>query len=228
MPTAFPEDARKSRITKGRRRFRIGAAGLAVVLAGLSCSKAPTSQPTPSGGPDAAPGAPAPGEAARPRQGPPPGGVPGAPRQGAPRRRQPPNPMAQDTARRAMVDSILRTIAGREHEPAGKVFKNVKLLADMPAADFLKTMDETYGRGLGWTCNNCHTVGQFESDSKKNKVLARQMERMTQQLNSKEFPRIKELDKEFEHVSCVTCHRGSEHIANKMAVPEAPPRGERR
>jgi hypothetical protein len=43
----------------------------------------------------------------------------------------------------------MRAIAGREQLPASQVFKNVKLLKDMPAAAFLKNMDENYGRGLG-------------------------------------------------------------------------------
>ena len=33
--------------------------------------------------------------------------------------------------RRATVDSILATIAGRENEPAGEVFRNVKELKDL-------------------------------------------------------------------------------------------------
>src|SRR4051794_16329683 len=67
---------------------------------------------------------------------------------GPPAGRRPPNPMAQDTMRRKVVDSILVAIAGRENEPAGTVFKNVKILKDMPAGEFVRNMDVTYGRGL--------------------------------------------------------------------------------
>ena len=34
----------------------------------------------------------------------------------------------------------MRVIAGRENEPAGTVFKNVKLLKQMPAGEFLKNI----------------------------------------------------------------------------------------
>jgi hypothetical protein len=164
-------------------------------------------------GPGQAP-APAPvGPAAQPA-----GGQPGP---GA-RRRQPPNPVVQDSLRRLQVDSILRTIAGRESEPAGKVFRNVRVLKDMPAGEFVRQMDTNYGRGLGWTCNNCHVVGEFNSDTRKNKRIARQMQEMTLRLNQREFPRIKELDAEYEKVTCVMCHRGSNEPRGTMPVPAAP------
>jgi hypothetical protein len=133
--------------------------------------------------------------------------------------------MQQDTLRRAQVDSIMRTIAGRENEPAGKVFKNVKLLKDMPAAQFLKNMDENYGRGLGMTCGNCHVIGQFDQDTRKNKRIARQMQELTDYLNSERLPKVQEIDEDFVKVSCVTCHAGSGHPKNTMAVPmTVPPR----
>jgi hypothetical protein len=142
---------------------------------------------------------------------------------GGPRRRVPPNPVVQDSVRRATVDSILATIAGREAEPAGKVFKNVKLLGELSAAAFLKNMDENYGRGLGWTCGNCHTPNEpFSSDGRKNKRIARQMQKLTNLINQSVLPKVKELDAEYDKVTCVMCHRGSNEPKGDMAVP-APP-----
>ncbi len=119
------------------------------------------------------------------------------------------------------MDSILKKIVGRELEPAGKVFKNVVLLKDTPARDFLRKMDVDYGRALGWTCSNCHVVGQFDTD-KKNKRIARQMQVLTNYINGTELPKITELDKEYEQVSCAMCHRGTNEPKGTIPVSTGP------
>ncbi len=174
------------------------------------CTPSPTTQPTPVGQGagttpprDVAAGMPAPG----------PGGPSG------PGGRRPPNPMAQDTARRKQVDSILVAIAARVNEPAGTVFKNVKILKDMPAGEFVRNMDTVYGRGLGMSCANCHVIGQYDGETRKNKRVARDMQVMENYINSVQLAQTKELDEDFTKVSCVTCHIGSGHPKNTMAVP---------
>ncbi|MBI3791784.1 MAG: photosynthetic reaction center cytochrome c subunit [Gemmatimonadetes bacterium] len=190
-----------------------------LALAAIACSPTP-----PAGSPAPATGGTGAGVvAAAPSQQ---GGQPGQPGPGGPGgppRRQPPNPMRQDTARRMMVDSILRTIAGRENEPAGTVFKNVKLLSAMPAGAFLRNMDEQYGRGLGWTCNNCHVLTNFADDSRKNKRIARQMQEMTDHINTVRLTSIPELDKEYDKATCVMCHRGVNEPKGSMPVPQPAP-----
>ena len=171
----------------------------AVVAMAAACAHQPSKQPAPAGGVTAA----------QPPASPP----------GAPRRRGPANPVAQDSLRRTTVDSILRAIAGRENEPAGKVFKNVKLMATMSARAFLENMDVNYSRGLGWTCGNCHAPGSFDGDSRKNKRIARQMQQLTVRLNATDLPAVKELDDEYEKVTCVMCHRGSNEPKGTMPVP---------
>jgi hypothetical protein len=131
--------------------------------------------------------------------------------------------MQQDTARRRMVDSIMTTIRGREQEPAGTVFKNVKLLKSMPAGAFLKNMDVNYGRGLGMACGNCHVIGEFDVDTRKNKRVARQMQEMVNYINAQQLPTMKELDEDRPDVTCVTCHMGSGHPKDTMAVPMPAP-----
>lgn len=113
----------------------------------------------------------------------------------------------------------MRAIAGREQEPAGKVFKNVKLLKDMPAAEFLKNMDVNYGRGLGMACGNCHVIGKYDEDTRKNKRVARDMQELTDYINTVRLASIKELDEDYVKVTCVTCHAGSGHPKNAMPVP---------
>jgi hypothetical protein len=183
----------------------------AAMIAGLSCTTTQPSQaPTPRG--PSTNQAPAPSATGGPAANQP---GPGGPPQGSRR----PNPIQQDSARRAQVDSIMRTIAGREGQPAGTVFKNVKLLKDMPAAEFLRNMDVNYGRGLGMGCGNCHVIGQYDGDTRKNKRVARQMQEMTDYINSSRLPQIKELDEDYVKVTCVTCHAGSGHPRDTMAVP---------
>ncbi len=196
--------------------MRTVAVFASLALAAIACSPTPPgTSPTPEGraggGVATAPAVQAPGG---------PGGPGGA---GA-RRRVPPNPMQQDTVRRALVDSIMATIAGRENEPAGTVFRNVKLLKSVPAGEFLKTMDTQYGRGLGWTCGNCHVLGKWDDDSKKNKRIARQMQEMTDHVNTDRLSKVKELDEEYDKATCVMCHHGANEPKGTMAVPPAPPR----
>ncbi|WP_396214798.1 c-type cytochrome [Gemmatimonas sp.] len=138
-------------------------------------------------------------------------------------RRQPVSPMKMDTVRRDAVATLLATLKGREHEPAGVVFKNVKLHKDMPVREFLSMMDEQYGRGLGFTCVNCHMDnGDYASDERKNKVIARQMERMQRDIDNKYIAKVKELDDPRPKTTCVMCHRGTPHMPNTMDVPTAP------
>jgi hypothetical protein len=178
------------------------------------CTPHPSSQPVPAGQ-GTAPPAGAPAASAQPGQ--PGAGVPGGPPGGAGRR--PPNPLAQDTVRRKLVDSVLASIAGRETEPAGTVFKNVKVLKDMPAGEFVRQMDTLYGRALGYTCANCHVIGQYDGDTRKNKRNARDMQVMVNYINSVQLANMKELDEDYTHVSCATCHTGNGHPKNTMAVP---------
>ena len=121
--------------------------------------------------------------------------------------------------RRGQVDSIMRAIAGRENEPAGKVFKNVKVLKDMPAGEFVKSMDVIYGRGLGMACGNCHVITKYDDDTRKNKRVARDMQEMTDYINKVRLVNIKELDSGYVKVTCVTCHAGSNQPKDTMAVP---------
>lgn len=138
-------------------------------------------------------------------------------------RRQPVSPMKMDTVRRDAVATLLATLKGRENEPAGVVFKNVKLHKDMPVREFLSMMDEQYGRGLGFTCVNCHMDnGDYASDERKNKVIARQMERMQRDIDTKYIAKVKELDDPRPKTTCVMCHRGTPHMPNTMDVPTAP------
>ena len=186
--------------------------GAMLVGTTLGCAQAKTETPSPSPRPEGnrAPG----GEL---REGPPPAG----------RRREPPKPETQDSVRQANLADVFKSIAGRENEPAGKVFKNVQLNKEMPAKAFLTMMDEQYGRGLGNVCSGCHAntnVGgviiiDYASDQPKNKIIARKMEAMQQSIN-KALKKNTDLDEDYPKSSCVMCHRGTSHMPNAMKQPK--------
>ena len=87
--------------------------------------------------------------------------------------------------------------------------KNLKLLQPselMPAMRAYKT-------ALGVECTFCHVEGNFPSDEKQNKEIARKMISMTRDINGR-FPDSKE------HVTCYTCHRGATEPAMAPSAGE--------
>lgn len=87
--------------------------------------------------------------------------------------------------------------------------KNLKIL---PPEHLMETM-QRFRVALGVRCDFCHVQGDFASDEKPHKEIARKMLMMTKEINGK-FPDGKM------HVTCYTCHRGAEEPAM------APPGGE--
>ena len=76
--------------------------------------------------------------------------------------------------------------------------KNLKLLK---AEDLMPTM-MAFKAALGVECSFCHVQGDFASDEKPQKEMARKMIVMAREINAN-FPDGKI------HVTCYTCHRGS-------------------
>lgn len=153
------------------------------------------------------------------REGRPPQGAP----QGVRRAPQPPNWERQDSVRKALMNEVLASIPGRENEPAGKVFKNVKLNKDMPVKQFLTMMDEQYGRSVGASCTGCHVSTNvngvlkvdWANENSKKKQISRQMETMTQNIN-RDLKKNTGIDEDYPKATCVMCHRGAEHMPNTM------------
>jgi hypothetical protein len=110
------------------------------------------------------------------------------------------------------VQRLKASIAGRESEPADRVFKNVRfeLFKTIPAADLLGIMNGGYARALGVTCTHCHVENDFSSDEKRPKRAARAMAGMHRAINQ-ELARMTDLesDPEDRFINCGTCHRGS-------------------
>lgn len=105
------------------------------------------------------------------------------------------------------VTELLAQIKGQENKPAGEVFKNVQLLKNIPAARFLRIMDVGYSQSLGVDCSHCHSEDRWEADEKRAKHAAREMIKLTQDINQK-LAVMEHIDNGEATVNCTTCHRG--------------------
>lgn len=135
-------------------------------------------------------------------------------------------PLSRDSVahlRANYVETVLQQIAGRENEPAGQVFKNVKELSNLTAGELVHMMDTTYGRALSWNCSNCHravngVVADWSSDTLRNKQRARFMQQMVNVINTEELP--KQYPRDTPQINCATCHRGyNEPPPSSVLVP---------
>lgn len=88
---------------------------------------------------------------------------------------------------------------------AGEVYQNVKVLGDLPEAQFLRLMTAiTEWVSPEQGCAYCHAEGEdFSSDSLYTKVVSRRMLQMTQTINVDWEAHVGQVG-----VTCYTCHRG--------------------
>ena len=119
-----------------------------------------------------------------------------------------PAPDTIQAANDRYVEQVLATIRGQENRRADSVFRNVTWLNDVSARTFLGIMNGGYSRGLGVTCAHCHNTSAFDSDEKRPKRAAREMQRMHRGING-QLREMKNLsDRPNKNISCATCHRG--------------------
>lgn len=88
---------------------------------------------------------------------------------------------------------------------AGESFKNVQVLKDIPASQFMPNMF-FFSEALGVGCEHCHVTSDsgpwpLDKDDKKEKQTAREMIKMMRSINDGFFSGRPE-------VSCATCHQG--------------------
>ncbi len=99
---------------------------------------------------------------------------------------------------------------GGKVQPSSRVFKNIKVLKDLPSDQLIPVMHK-FNTSLGVRCDYCHIVGPnhtgFEKDDKPTKEKCRQMILMTLDLNK----RYKTVEKK---VTCFTCHKGQAEPQN--------------
>lgn len=152
-----------------------------------------------------------------------PGGPPGGPRvpltDSARRVRDSITSVRRDSA----AAMVLRSIAGRENQPAESVFKNIKILKGVPAGRVVRIMNMGFGRSLGVSCGFCHVPGKWELDDKKEKETARLMFAMVGTINRDYMAKLPNDRAGPPVVNCMTCHMGN----SKPVGPEGPPPGNR-
>jgi hypothetical protein len=111
------------------------------------------------------------------------------------------------------VDSVIagleKNIAGRENEPAEKVFKNIQILKGQPAVRVLRIMQFGFAPALGVECKYCHVEGGWEKDDNQAKQIARKMWNMVGTINQQ----VKDIVDDKAAVNCYTCHRNQEKPA---------------
>jgi len=100
--------------------------------------------------------------------------------------------------------------------PPREEFTNLKVLPKDIAPEELRALMNTFTRALGVRCIQCH-VGEegkpfkhedFAKDDKPAKLKAREMMRMTQDLNDKYLANLADRSEPPIRIKCVTCHHG--------------------
>lgn len=87
--------------------------------------------------------------------------------------------------------------------------KNLQVLpADIPVPQLIAKMRYIAG-SLGVECGFCHVRGDFSSDQKDTKLIARKMLKMVDTINKDNFDGREE-------VNCYTCHRGATHPVSQL------------
>jgi hypothetical protein len=117
---------------------------------------------------------------------------------------------------------VLRSIAGRENQPAESVFKNIKILKGVPAGRLVNIMNMGFGRSLGVSCGFCHVPGKWDLDEKEEKNTARLMYGMVQTINRDYLSKVPTDRGQPPTVGCFTCHRGSPRPQSQERPVSAP------
>jgi hypothetical protein len=121
-----------------------------------------------------------------------------------------PTPLPAAFDQKAAIAKLREQIKGKENEPAEMVFKNIQtpMFKGSPAMRLLAVMELGYARSLGVSCTHCHVPENWDSESKPQKQIARDMAAMMARINGELLPGIKNLGVATPTVNCTTCHRG--------------------
>lgn len=119
--------------------------------------------------------------------------------------------------------SIAAAQAPRAGGAAPAPMKNLQVLPkDMPQPQVVAIM-RAFNAALGVECGHCHIwtkpgapTNDMAADTKVEKTVAREMMRMTNDVNTRLAAAIKKPADQIAKVECATCHRGA-------AIPVTPP-----
>lgn len=130
---------------------------------------------------------------------------------------EPTEPVRDPAADAEAVRSLLDRIRGREKQPAQQVFQNIELFEGVPAIRVIRIMEKGFAPALGVSCDFCHVPGDWASDEKEYKQIAREMFRMAADTSE----RIQKITGESgATVNCTTCHRGQVEPATALKPSE--------
>lgn len=123
----------------------------------------------------------------------------------------------------AALTELKAAIAGKEDLPAVEVFKNVRQYKGVTAGRFLRIMEFGFTVALGVDCTHCHIPGEWDSDEKPTKQIARDMSAMLTAINAEYLRKIPNLNSTNPSVNCTTCHRGNKRPALELPSSARPP-----
>ena len=121
----------------------------------------------------------------------------------------------------AALEDLRKFIAGKEETPAVDLFNNIQTYKAVTAGRFLRIMEFGFTVALGVDCSHCHVPGQWDSDEKPTKQIAREMTAMLNAINNEYLKKIPNLRSTNPQVNCTTCHRGQRRPA--FELPPKPP-----
>ncbi len=84
--------------------------------------------------------------------------------------------------------------------------KNLQVLPKTTSKEKVKEIMKAQAKSLDVECDYCHDVPDMASDANEKKKIAREMMKMTIEINGKWIKGLKEAEKN--QVTCNTCHRG--------------------
>ena len=100
-------------------------------------------------------------------------------------------------------------------QPINEKFKNLQVLPKNITADSLDKIMDRFSADLGVNCKYCHVRDKkadtliFDADDKSEKQIARNMMRMTMDINKKYFQFNETVTADqVQPVTCYTCHKG--------------------
>jgi len=125
---------------------------------------------------------------------------------------------------------VFGAVASMPQETKAPEYKNLKVLSKKLTHRQLGGIMDQWAKALGVRCNFCHARGadgknDFASDAKPEKLMAREMFKMTQAINKKYFHSKKDSTGVVveSNVNCYSCHRGVSHpeIIRASELPRA-------
>ncbi len=114
------------------------------------------------------------------------------------------------------IAAIQEKVKGKENLLAEEVFDNIDVLKGIPAGRILPIMQMGFSKSLGVRCGHCHQMDNMAADLKPAKEVARDMWKMTQQINKDLLAKMESLQSYQPVVNCTTCHRGQVKPATSM------------